>query len=58
MSYAERIFLGRLRQQDDEFIAAVAERQIDQAAFFLDGFADFRQQLRTDQVAVGIVHGS
>ena len=51
----QRIFLRGLRKQDHKFVAAVAEREIDQAAVRLQRVADFGEQARTDQVAVGVV---
>ena len=51
----ERVFLGGLRQQDHKLVAAVAEREIDQAAGALHDLPDFRQQLGPDQVAVRVV---
>jgi hypothetical protein len=53
---SEGVFFRSLWQQDDELVAAVAEGEIDHAAFFFDGSADFGEELRTHQVAVGVVH--
>ncbi len=53
---AERVFFRCLRKQDDEFVSAVAKREIDHAALFFDGLADFGEKLRAHQVAVCVVH--
>ena len=52
---AEGVFFGGLRQQDHELIAAVAEGEIDHAAFFFDRCADFGEELGAHQVTVGVV---
>src|SRR5271166_6142642 len=52
----EGIFLRRLRQQHNEFVAAIPEGEVDQAALVFDGLADFAEQLRAHQVAVRIVN--
>src|ERR1700751_33069 len=54
--YAERVFFGSLRQEDHELVASVAECEGDHPAFFFDGSADFGQELRAHQVAVGVVY--
>src|SRR5207237_6745249 len=49
-----RVFAG-LGQQDHKLIAAVAEGVVNEAKVRLDEVSDFGQQLRADEVAVGIV---
>ena len=49
------IFWG-LRQQDNEFIAAVAKSEINQPQLRLDQVSDFGQQLAADEVPVRIIH--
>src|SRR5205823_11447685 len=50
-----RVFAG-LRQQDHKLIAAIAEGKVDQPQVRLDEVPDLRQQLRSYQVAVRVVH--
>src|SRR5579864_131388 len=54
--YTESVFFGGLRKQDYELVAAVAEGEIDHAALLFDGRADFGEELRAHEVAVGVVN--
>jgi transcriptional regulator with XRE-family HTH domain len=49
------IFLGGLRQHQDELIATVAESKVCQATPGLQRLANFRQQFAAGQVAMGVV---
>src|SRR5579872_3695145 len=51
------VLFGSLRKQKNKFIAAVTESEIDQAAIALDHGADFAEELRAHQVAMGVVDG-
>src|ERR1700722_16236943 len=53
--HAKCVFLGRLREQNDKFVSAIAECKVDQPALILHCLADLGEQLGTSQVAVGIV---
>src|SRR3954465_13773218 len=53
----ERLILAGLRQQHDELIATIAEREIDQSQLRLDQISDLGQQLASYQMPVRVVHG-
>src|SRR6185437_16866222 len=52
--HKRRLLVG-LRQQNDEFIAAVAESVVDQAQLRFDLKADFLQEFATHQVTVSVI---
>ena len=48
------LFIG-LGEQDDEFIAAVAEGVVDEAEVVLDGGSDFGEQAAADEVSAAVI---
>src|SRR5579864_8760429 len=54
---AAGVLFRSLRKQKNKFIAAVTKGEINQSAVVLDHGADFAEEFRAHQVAMGIVDG-
>src|SRR5205807_64773 len=56
LGHDERGLFAGLRQQDHKLIAAVAKGKVNQAQMRLDKVSNLRQQLRSHQMSVSVIH--